>query len=97
MSKTTVTTKVNEAGIRELLRSAGVQADVERRAQAVLEEARRTAPVDSGEYRDGLHIERTTSAAGVEVLTVTDGTDHGIYVEADHGTLVRALDAARDA
>ncbi|HWJ07754.1 MAG TPA: hypothetical protein VNS46_00165, partial [Nocardioides sp.] len=59
-----------------------------------LAQARGTADVDTGEYRSKLHVQRTTGPQGVEVLTVTAGTDHDIYVEAQDGTLVKALDAA---
>lgn len=95
MAKVKVT--LNQRGIAQLLNSGGVQAAVTDRGERVLAEARATAPVDQGEYRDNLHLEHVTNDEGVEGVQVTSGTDHDIYVEAEHGTLVRALDAAAGA
>lgn len=92
MPKTKVV--LNEAGLNQLLRDPGVRADVDRRAEQVLDAARAEAPVHTGEYRDRLHIEHVTAANGIESVRVTAGTDHDIYVEAEHGTLAKALDAA---
>lgn len=92
MAKVKVT--VNQRGIAQLLNSAGVQGDIADRGERILAAARADAPVESGEYRDNLHLEKVTRADGVEGVQVTSGTDHDIYVEAEHGTLARALDAA---
>jgi bacteriophage HK97-gp10 putative tail-component len=84
--------ELNHAGMAELLKSAGVQREVSRRAENVLAAARRGAPVVSGEYRDSLHVElRTTDRATARVVA---GSDHGIAVEARTGNLARSLDAA---
>ena len=88
--------KFNDAALQQLVREPGVREDMDRRANNVLDAARAAAPVLTGEYRDRLHIERSIAPTGAEVLTVTAGTDHDIYVEADHGTLAKALDAAAD-
>lgn len=88
--------KFNDAALQQLLSEPGVKADMERRANRVLDAAKADAPVLTGEYRNRLHIERSVGTNGVETLTVTAGTDHDIYVEADHGTLAKALDAAGD-
>lgn len=82
----------NGAGMRALLRDPGVRAELTRRAERVLAAAKESAPVDTGEYRDSLHvIEDTTDRAAVRV-----GSDapHGLLVEAKTGNLARALDAA---
>lgn len=87
-----VKVKLNSAGIRALLNSSGVRADLTRRAERVLEAARASAPVDTGEYRDNLHIlEDSTDRA---VVRVGSTVPHGLVVEAKTGNLARALDAA---
>ena len=87
---------IHDAAIAGLVGEPGVKADNYQRAERVLEQARSTAPVASGEYRAKLHIEKAAGANGAEVLRITAGTDHDIYVEADTGNLTRALDAAAD-
>lgn len=68
-----------------------VQDHLNERAERVLSTARASAPVDTGAYRAGLHVEAGEDGA----VLVAGGTDHDIYVEADTGNLNRALDAAR--
>lgn len=95
MAKTKVI--YHQAAEKEIQNSAGVQSDLKARAARVLGMAQAIAPVESGEYRDNLHVEEFTNARGVKCVRVTSGTDHDIYVEADSGTLARALDAAKGA
>ena len=57
---------------------------VERRAKA-------TAPVETGDYRN--HI--TAQVVGDEVR-IGSTSKHAIYVEADTGNMVRALDAIHE-
>lgn len=83
---------LNHAGIAEVLKSAGVRDELTRRMERVLDQAKATAPVDTGAYRDSLHIEQVTHDRAV--VRVVSDTDHSLEVEADHGTLSRALDAA---
>lgn len=85
-------TYLNRKGVRELLKSDGVRADLTARAQAVLQEASMHAPVVSGAYRDGLHIEQETTDR--VVVRVRGNTNHDWFVEAQYGTLTRALDVA---
>jgi len=83
---------LNHGGMAELLKSAEVRDALTERAEKVLEKAKADAPVDTGAYRDGLHIEQdTTDRAAVRVK---GGTDHDWAVEAETGNLSRALDAA---
>jgi hypothetical protein len=80
-------------GMGELLRSAGVRAALTARMERVLETAKANAPVKTGAYRDGLHLEqRTTDRA---VVRVAGSTDHDWLVEADTGNLARSLGTAR--
>jgi hypothetical protein len=87
------TVKTDYKGIGDVLNDPGVRADLTRRMGAVLSVARAGAPVDTGAYRDGLHIEQATTDR--VVVRVSGSTGHDMFVEADTGNLARALDAAR--
>jgi hypothetical protein len=67
-----------------------VRNELRRRAEKVLAQAKATAPVATGEYRNGLHLEEMPDGS----IRVAGSTDHDIYVEADTGNLLRSLDAA---
>lgn len=85
--------RLNPAGIRELLNSSGVRAEVNRVANPVLAAAQAGAPVESGAYRGSLHIEEaTTDRAGAHVVA---SVSYAVFVEARTGNLARSLDAAR--
>lgn len=87
-----VRVKLNSAGMRALLNDPGLRADLTTRAERVLAAAKASAPVDSGEYRDSLHIvDDTTDRA---VVRVGSSAPHGLLVEMKTGNLARALDAA---
>lgn len=58
-------------------------------AEPKLSAAQASAPVLSGAYRDGLHIEQREHGE----VRITGSTDHDVYVEADTGNLARSLDA----
>ena len=81
--------KLNHAGMAALLKSAGVRAVLTPKAEQVLAAAKASAPVDTGAYRDGLHIEHDTTDRAVE--RVVGGSDHDMIVEANHGTLASSL------
>lgn len=72
-----------ENGVRELLLS---------RAQRVLAAAQSTAPVETGNFRDGLGIreDHTDRLA----IRIGSSSPHAHLVEAKHGTMARALDSA---
>lgn len=89
MARTKVTMK--SRGVVEILNSDGARDLVTERAERVLSAARSSAPVESGAYRDGLHIEQATTDRAV--ARVTGGTDHDWIVEANTGNLARAMDA----
>ena len=84
--------EIHSAGIEEILTSAGVRSMLTDRAERVLAEAKANARVDTGEYRDGLHIVQDTTDRAV--VRVAGSTDHDLVVEAETGNLARALDAA---
>jgi hypothetical protein len=90
MAKTRV--ELNSPGVRALLNDDGVRADLTRRMESVLGAAVSGAPVESGAYRDSIHIEQATTDRAV--VRVAAGTDHALTVEARTGNLSRALDAA---
>jgi Bacteriophage HK97-gp10, putative tail-component len=86
--------KLNEAGIRELLKSDKVRDMLIPRAERVLAAAEANAPVVTGTYKRSLHIEVAAHPTRVVVQVVADAP-HAHLVEADHGVLSRARDAAR--
>lgn len=93
---------VDEAALQSLLTAPGVKQDMRARGRRVVRAAKATAPVDTGEYRDSIHLEDGKEDG--EVLVVASA-DHSIYVEYGtrvrghpaHHTLTNALDAAGDA
>lgn len=84
--------QLNHRTIAELLGSEEVRAELTKRAERVLAAAKASAPVATGAYRDGLHIEQATTDRAV--VRVRGNTDHDWIVEARTGNLARAIDAA---
>lgn len=84
----------NEDWFEEVLRSAPVQAKVLDRASRIAAKAKATAPRDSGQYADSIHLE-TKNADKREVVQVVASARHSMAVEAKHGTLARANKAVR--
>ncbi|WP_269304923.1 HK97 gp10 family phage protein [Aeromicrobium sp. HA] len=87
-----VKVKLNSPGMSSLLKDAGVAAELERRGQAVLNTARATAPVDTGEYRNSLFI--LPAMTDRAVCRIGTRAPHGMIVEFKSGNLAKALDAA---
>ena len=85
--------KLNSAGIAALLKSSDVRADLTARGERVLSSAQSSAPVASGAYRDSLRVVQDTTDRAV--VRVAANVPHAYVVEANHGTLARALDAGR--
>lgn len=77
-----------------VLRQPKVEAVVDQAAQRALAVAKATAPVDSGEYRDGLHIEHHDSRYR-RAARVVGGDDKTMLLESHHGILARAVKAAK--
>lgn len=84
--------KLNSRGMGAMLNSAEVRRELTNRASRVLAAAQAAAPVDTGAYRASLHLQQATTDRAV--VRVVAGTDHAFVVEADRGTLARALGAA---
>lgn len=84
--------KLNRSGMRALLNDDGVRDDLTRRMQPVEAYAVGNAPVETGEYRDKIHIVQDTTDR-VAVRLVADAP-HSLVVEAATGNLARALDQA---
>jgi hypothetical protein len=91
MARTRVVLK--GAGMRALLKDAGVVGHLEDRMDNVLAEAVANAPVDTGAYVDSLHLETVEHPTRTVVRVVAD-VEHALAVEATTGNLSRALDAA---
>ena len=87
------TVKLDSSGMKELLRSVGMQAMLRPRAEAVLSAAEASAPVATGAYKASLHlVEETTDRA---VYHVAADVPYAMFVQVKTGNLARALDAAR--
>ena len=86
--------RLNRGGMRELLSSPGLVADLAARGARVAAAAQSSAPVDSGAYQASIHTETVQHPTRTVVRVVAD-VDYAMKVEADTGNLLRALDAAR--
>lgn len=86
--------RVISAGARELLNSSEVRAELLRRAERVLNAATADAVnyQVTGNYYRSIGIEQATTDRAVVRVRAT--APHAHLVEAKHGTLARALDAA---
>ena len=82
----------NGRSLDQILKSDEVRDALTTRAERVLAKAKADAPVRSGAYRDGLHIEQDTTDRAV--VRVAGSTDYDWFVEAETGNLAKALDAA---
>lgn len=85
-------TKLNSAGMAQLLKSSEVRAELTRRAGPVLAAAKADPHDESGDYEAGLHIEQATTDRAV--VRVVSGDWKGHILEANYGILARALDSA---
>lgn len=85
--------QLNGRGMAELLKSDDIRRMLEKKAEKVLDEAQADAPFVTGDYRESLHVETVEHPSRV-VARVAAGVDYAMEVEANHGTLSRALDAA---
>lgn len=85
--------KFNESFIPDLGHSVAVRAIVKAKAEEVAAAARSSAPVDTGEYRDSIHVEMDSTPFRV-VAKVVASSDHAMLVESQTGNLSRALRSA---
>lgn len=86
--------KFNNAFFSRLGHSARVTALLQRKAEAVAARARATAPVDTGAYRDSIHV-RIKSAATRNVALVVAEDPKSMFIESETGNLLRALNAEK--
>ena len=83
----------NESFFDAIMHSAEVESLCRQKAEAVLQEAKATAPVDTGAYRDGIEIKVVQHAHRNTYQVV--GTDaKTMLVESKTGNLARALKKA---
>lgn len=84
----------NSKGYAALLRSKGVEQELERKGGLVVQAAQGSAPVVTGAYRSSIRTEVEQHPTRV-VCHVVAGTDHGAEVEFHTRNLLNNLDAAR--
>lgn len=85
--------KLNSRAVQDMLDGGnGMRALLMERAQRVLSAAESSAPVETGEYRSRLAI--SEGHTDRLVLRVGSSAPHSHLVEAKHGTMAHALDAA---
>lgn len=82
----------NSAGYKEILNSEGVGAMLLARVERAVPAARASAPVDSGDYRDGIEAEVVTTDR--KVGRVVAKAAHSLAVESRSRNLGGAIDAA---
>lgn len=82
---------MNHGGIRSVLAGGGTRAALTSVAEDKLAAAQASAPVRTGAYRAGLHIEQSVGGDGRARVIVAGGTDYDAVVEANTGNLLRTL------
>lgn len=88
-------TKVDfdESFFDAIMHSAGVESLCRQKAEAVLQQAKATAPVDTGDYRDGIEI-KVVHHAHRDTYQVVGTDAKTMLIESKRGTLARALKKA---
>lgn len=86
-----VKVRMNSAGSRAVLSSAGVRNELERRTRNALNSARGSAPFVAGNYIS--RLEAQVEQHGDRLVgRVYARAPHSHFVEARHGVLARAVD-----
>lgn len=85
----------DRAFFKDLSNSAGVVGLVKDAAERVAEQARKTAPVESGDYRDSIHVEVVPDRQIRTVALVVADDPKTMLIESKTGNLARALRASR--
>jgi hypothetical protein len=85
----------NNAFFEELGNSAGVVALVKDAAEDIAAAARASAPVDTGEYRDSIHVEVIPNRKTRTVALVVADDPKTMLIEARTGNLARSLRARK--
>lgn len=83
----------NESFFDAIMHSAGVESLCRQKAEAVLQQAKATAPVDTGDYRDGIEI-KVVHHAHRDTYQVVGTDAKTMLIESKRGTLARALKKA---
>lgn len=89
-----VRVELNHGGIREVLKSSAVEAELKSRATRVAAAAIASAPRETGEYANSIEVVMDQHRDRV-VAHVVAKARHALRVEANTGNLARALDAGR--
>ncbi|MGN7861457.1 HK97 gp10 family phage protein [Microbacterium sp. 22303] len=84
----------NDSFFETILRTPGVEALVDASAEGALAEAIAGAPVDTGAYRDGLHIGHV-DARYRRVARVVGSDEKTMLIESKTGNLARSLKGAK--
>jgi hypothetical protein len=84
------------SGMRDLLTDPGVVDDLERRGRNVAAQARSSAPVATGAYRDSIEVVTVRHDEGRPVVQVHATVPYALLIEARTQNLSRALDAGLD-
>lgn len=82
--------KFNKAYFDTILKSAGVTALCKQKAEQVASVARSTAPVDTGAYRDSIHVEPVEFSYRKGMRVIADDKK-ALLVEMKTGNLARAV------
>jgi hypothetical protein len=85
--------QLDHSGMAAMLKSGEVRAELTRRAERIADAARQRAPVETGAYRDGIHVEQDTTDRA-KVLVVAEDWKSSI-LEARLRILGSAIDAGR--
>lgn len=91
MAKVVTQIKINKRGAAELLKSPEVRALLRPHAERVAARARMTAPKDTHDYENSIHVESHTTDRAVERVVADDWKAN--IIESKTGNLVRALGA----
>lgn len=94
MARNNTTFEPNQKWFDSIMRSEQVVALQDAVAEQTLAIAKANAPVDSGDYRDSLHIEHHDSRFRSSTRVVADD-DKSMLIEAKTGNLARALRATK--
>lgn len=74
-------------GMRQVLTSPAMQAEMRRRAEAAASVMRGAAPVDSGEYRNSFDVSSGIREDGKRAVgRVVNTSDHAVFVEFGNGS-----------
>lgn len=82
-----------KGAVEEALNQRRVRDGLQPAAERVLAAAKASAPVDTGDYRDSLRIEYVKTDRWV--ARIISDAPYGGLVEADRGTLMKALTYGR--